>query len=42
MTEQQPGQDPSLAIRTRELNLWYGTFQALFHPVAARAPSCAA
>jgi phosphate transport system ATP-binding protein len=30
MTEQQPGQDLSLAIRTRKLNLWYGTFQALF------------
>ena len=23
-------QDTTLAIETRELNLWYGTFQALF------------
>jgi len=33
MTAQQnkPGVDTSLAISTRKLNLWYGTFQALFN-----------
>jgi phosphate transport system ATP-binding protein len=30
MTEITPGQDRSMAISTRKLNLWYGTFQALF------------
>jgi phosphate transport system ATP-binding protein len=30
MTEIAPGQDRSMAISTRKLNLWYGTFQALF------------
>ena len=30
MTEIAPGQDRALAISTRKLNLWYGTFQALF------------
>ena len=30
MTEIAPGQDRSMAIATRKLNLWYGTFQALF------------
>ena len=26
----QPSKERSLAIRTQKLNLWYGTFQALF------------
>ena len=30
MTESTPGQDRSMAISTRKLNLWYGTFQALY------------
>ena len=30
MMEQAPGQDLALAINTKKLNLWYGTFQALF------------
>ena len=30
MNESMPGQDQSLAIQTEKLNLWYGTFQALF------------
>ena len=30
MTRATPPTAPSLAIRTRKLNLWYGTFQALF------------
>ena len=30
MTEIAPGQDRALAISTKKLNLWYGTFQALF------------
>lgn len=30
MNETQNAQDPQLAIRTQKLNLWYGTFQALF------------
>ena len=30
MMEQAPGQDLALAINTQKLNLWYGTFQALF------------
>jgi phosphate transport system ATP-binding protein len=30
MTEQAPAQDLALAINTKKLNLWYGTFQALF------------
>ena len=30
MTATTPGREPTLAIRTRKLNLWYGTFQALF------------
>ena len=30
MIEQVPSQDLSLAIQTEKLNLWYGTFQALF------------
>ena len=30
MTEQAPVQDLALAINTKKLNLWYGTFQALF------------
>ena len=30
MTATIPGREPALAIRTRKLNLWYGTFQALF------------
>jgi phosphate transport system ATP-binding protein len=30
MTEQASGQDLALAINTKKLNLWYGTFQALF------------
>jgi len=28
--DQKPGADNNLAISTRKLNLWYGTFQALF------------
>ena len=30
MMEQAPSQDLALAINTQKLNLWYGTFQALF------------
>jgi len=30
MTATTPAREPALAIRTRKLNLWYGTFQALF------------
>jgi len=30
MTEQATSQDLALAIKTQKLNLWYGTFQALF------------
>jgi phosphate transport system ATP-binding protein len=30
MNEIAPGKDRSIAIATRKLNLWYGTFQALF------------
>ena len=30
MMEHAPGQDLALAINTQKLNLWYGTFQALF------------
>ena len=30
MNEAAVGQDPQLAIQTEKLNLWYGTFQALF------------
>ena len=30
MMEQAPNQDLALAINTQKLNLWYGTFQALF------------
>jgi len=30
MTDQATGLVPELAIRTQQLNLWYGTFQALF------------
>ena len=28
--ETTPAREPELAIRTRDLNLWYGTFLALF------------